>query len=206
MVRRIWIFLVMAALLAVVGTTASADTIDLGTLNFDPFIADVPGFPGVNTFDVSNYTGDPNLGGNAFPPFFPVLTFVNFNDLSLSVTEDDGTLLPAIALGSMVGPGDTFFNAANFPDTQGFLSATLTGDLSTTTVTLSDGTVVTVGGDFSATIVPSMGTDLTAGVDYATISAETVVVGAPEPSGFVLLGCGALLMLALIRSRVPRLS
>jgi len=201
MIRRTWIVAAMIGVLTVVvGATASADSVDVGTVNFDSFIPDAPGSAGVNTFDISNFTGDPNTGGNAFPPFFPVLTFMNFNDLSLSVTESDGTVLAPISLGT-AGPGDTYFNDANFVDTLGFSSATLMGEFSPTSVTLSDGTTVTVGGDFSATILPSAGDALTASTDYAVIVAQTEVVAAPESSSVVLFSCGAFLLLGLVGGR-----
>jgi hypothetical protein len=206
MIRRIWIFLAITALFTVAGSVASADTIDVGTVSYDPFIADAPGAPGANNFDVANYTGDPSLGGNAFPPFFPVLTFMNFNDLSLSLSEVGGTVLPPFSLGSLVGPGDTFFDSADVSDTLSFASATLTGNFSATTITLSDGTVVTIGGSFSSTINPSFGNSLVAGVDYAVITAQTEVVTAPEPSILILLGCSGFLVFGLFRSRVLRLS
>jgi hypothetical protein len=134
-----------------------------------------------------------------------VLTALTFNDLSLTVTEDGGLVLAPTLLGSDNGPGYTYYDSANFADTQNFLSATLTGNISPTVVTLSDGSTALLGGSFSATIMPSLGVDLTASTDFVAINVESGPVTAPEPSTFVFLVLGFLLVFGLLLSRVPQL-
>jgi PEP-CTERM motif len=196
MIHRVSLFIAVAALLLCASNSATADTVNIGTVSFDLFILSVPGAPGSNIFDIGNLTGDPSVGGNAFPPSFPVFTSVNFNNVDLVLTESNGTVLAPIALGT-IGPGSDFPNSTIFSDSVVFADAVLTGTLSPTTITFANGGLVQIGGLFSATITPSSGNTLTPGVDSALISVSTV----PEPPSVLLMGLGLLTIAVAFRKK-----
>jgi len=147
--------------------------------------------PTTGTFDIVNMTG-PN--SSPFPdPSFPVTTSVNLSSLSLTVHFTDG---------STVAFGSSYFTLSS--DGLSFdggpigiggtnplpVSATLTGTLSPLTLTLNDGSTVTVNPTFSATITDPTGGPLQDG-DLAIINATTGSGGTtPEPGTLLLLGSG----------------
>jgi hypothetical protein len=164
--------------------TAHAD-LALGILSFDEFILGAPGSPGVNAFNIANFSGDPAMGGNALPPTFPVLTSVTFLDSSLALVSDG--VITTLSLGD-IGPG--FFSSAalEFPDTQHFSSAVFSATLDTTTFLLADGSNVTVTSPHVITsLLPGSSDTLAAGADFALINASTAGSATPEPSSLILL-------------------
>ncbi|MHB1957838.1 MAG: PEP-CTERM sorting domain-containing protein [Acidobacteriaceae bacterium] len=182
-------------------TTAGASPITVGYVSYD-----VTG-TNVAQFDIYNQSG-PN--SSTYPdPTFPVVTSVSLSSLTLTVdytgggTETfgssyftlsgDGLSFDGTALSTLSGPPSGLFGAD---------AATLTGNFSTTSFTLNDGSMVTVNPSFSATITDSSG--LSDG-DLALINASPAsgppppVI--PEPPTWVLLGTGTLLGLIFLRRR-----
>ena len=170
----------VAAALAILPTVAVADTVALGYVSFDVLIPGAPGIPGVNTFTVGNFTGDPSLGGNDLPPTFPVLTSVTF--LSSSLTLVSGGTSQVFALGDL-GPG-LYNPPPDFPDTESFTSATFSATLDTTTFQLDGGgTFNASSNQIAVDLLPSIGNELVAATDLALITVSAV----PEPSEFWML-------------------
>ena len=189
-------------LLLVLPAVAAADTIDLGIFSFQNLIPDGT-TPGVNVFDVSNFTG----ATWSLPPGFPVVTQMTLQDTMLTLDGSGGT--QQIALGD-TDPG--LFSAAithDFPTTETFTSATLTAILSGTSLMLFDGSTFTLASDtITATILPSIGDDLTAGTDFALITASGVPVSSqdatPEPPTSALLSGTLLVLVGVARKRLKK--
>jgi hypothetical protein len=160
---------------------ASADTVGIGLLTFDP---DTP-IPAA--FDITNLTGV-----NAIPPTFPITTQLTITVTSLIANlQVGGTLtLPGSDFTVVDASGDVDCTVAGDASTGGcdfaahpLLSATLTGTLSPLTglagLPAGDARIL---GTFTTTITPGCGTTLTAGCDAAEIDATAV----PEPSAWIL--------------------
>jgi hypothetical protein len=168
--------------------------INLGVVSFDVFIPGDIDAPGINVFDISNFTGDPNLNGFALPPDFPVLDFLTFQGASLTLTSNGTPTM--ISLGD-IGPG--FLSPTDpvqFPDTTEFESAEFDATLLSPSFTLSDGTTFTVDStNVDTLLMPSAGNSLTAGIDFAVIEVSgTVASTAPEPGGASLIGAASALL------------
>jgi hypothetical protein len=183
-------------------TALSANTVYVGVASFDNLIPAGPG-PGVNVFNIFNYTGDPGSGGFALPPDFPVFTNLTF--LNSSLTLDDGISPFTVFLGD-IGPGQLNpSEPVQFPDTTNFLSATLTATLSQTSLALFDSSIFNA---FSPTltvqILPSSGPFLQAGTDFAVISVSDAP-SVPEPGTVLLtfLGILAVAAVATYKTRRP---
>lgn len=156
-------------------------TVPLGLISFDVLTQGSSNAPGVDAFDIFNFTGDPASGGFALPPDFPVITPVSFAISSLVLQSLGGMQtipLGDIAPGQLSPPPDL-----QFPEATAFSSATLSATLGSTNLTLSDGTTFTALPNIQAVILPSLGTSLVAGTDFALISAiEAPTVNTPEPT------------------------
>jgi hypothetical protein len=191
--------LVIAGLL--IPASASANTVYLGVFSFDNLIPD-GATPGVNVFDISNYTGAFDL-----PPDFPVATGITLKNAVLKVDIDGGASLQ-IMLGD-IGPGVfTPPLTAEFSDTIAFTDATLTATLDNTSLILFNGSTFTADPNISATILPSTGQDLAAGTDFAIVTASEAAVTTPEPataSLFVVFSC-ALVAALVVRKRKSTLN
>jgi hypothetical protein len=179
--------MLLASLLAIcaVGiapTFVRADTIELGTLSFDPFF---PGF--IDAFTVNNSTG-----AFALAPLLPVASDVTFTGGTLVV---EGSSPGNTPLGDL-GPGGFQSLVSDF-DT--FTSASFQAQLSTTLFTLSDGRHFQADTNTVTTVLnPSSGGDLIPGVDFApiTISGSIVTAQVPEPpTWWLLVGMASLTML-----------
>jgi len=169
---------------------------------------DVTGPPNSVQFDITN-----NTGANATPfpdPTFPVATLVHFQNLSLTVTLEDGSTFSCPGAGCPSSPYFTLaadgqsFGGAAFGIVSGKepVSAVLGGTFDTTTVTLNDGTMWNISpnaffdasGLISPTITDPTGTckDLSTGClndgDLAVIYAEAQPAAVPEPRAIGLLG------------------
>jgi hypothetical protein len=186
--RRLLPFILGTVFLASV--SAWADSTPIGVLSFDNLIPGDANSPGVNAFNITNLTGDPAGGGFALPPDFPVYSPITFVDATLILSLADGSS-QALALGG-IGPGPLLdpgtglpLPSMQFPGSTLFLSATLSGTLSDTNLTLFDGSMLVTSSSFSATLLPSSGPYLNPG-DLTLITVTPV----PEPGTLVLLGTG----------------
>ena len=196
-----WGPVVVAIALALAPVIAFAGTASIGYLSFDVFIPGGPGSPGVNAFTVGNLTGDPNTGGFAVPPSFPVLTFLTFKNSSLQLFSG-GSLFQTLILGD-IGSGFFSSTALQFPDTQDFSSALLTATLDTTIFQLDGGGSFIASSDqISAVLQPSAGGNLIAGTDFAGIDVSGDVV-VPEPGTFTLLSSLVPVVCLFRRRRCP---
>jgi hypothetical protein len=191
--RRIFLVLALVTVLLGFCDRSFADSIAVGTFSYDPVFASTPGFPGLDAFDIYNFTG-----GSDLPPTFPVATSLTFNSLNLVVTNADGSST-TYSEGS-AGEGPTFFLDTLVSDSTSPLGAVLTGTFSPLTITLSDGTTVYIAGDFTTTLSPSLGTFLTAGIDSTTIFATVQPV--PEPSSLLLMACSLALLAGISVKRL----
>jgi hypothetical protein len=169
------------AVLFLFSAMARADIVDVGTLSYDTFIPAGNGSPGVDAFDLANFTGAFSL-----PPDFPVIDDLTFQSAVLTLTLSDLSQ-EVFDLGD-VGPGFLVDNSGNpivqAPGDQVFASAELTATLSPLTFGLSDGTSFTAdSGALDILLLPSIGPSLAVDVDQITIGVSgTVRTTVPEPT------------------------
>lgn len=182
---------------------ARADIADLGVLSYDVFIPGIPGSPGVDAFDIANFTGAFSL-----PPDFPATDNLTFQSASLTLFPV-GLAPVVMALGD-IGPGfllDAFGNpVVQVPDSEVFTSAEFTATLSPLSFALAGGGPFTAGSAVIDTVLmPSNGATLTAGVDSALIETTgSLSTSTPEPSSIVLLlTCLSVCGWLLRRARSP---
>jgi hypothetical protein len=165
-----------------------ADVFDLGVVGFATAIQGAPGLPGVDTFDIDNFTGDPSMGGFALPPDFPSLTPVTFKNSFLTIQI--GNTKQVIPLGD-VGPGTLDFfaiPALGFPDFTQISSATFTATLDVQNELLADGSIFHDNSpQISALLVDPSGGVLIADSDSTLITVSNVVLATPEPANWLML-------------------
>jgi len=168
-------------------TAAKADLISLGVLSYDTFIPGGLGSPGVDAFNIANFTGPFNL-----PPDFPVTDNLTLQGATLTLFQNGQT--PQVLMLGDIGPGfllDSFGNpVVQVPDNELFTSAEFTATLSVTQFALaSGGSFVANSAAIDALLLPSSGPSLTADVDQTLIEAAGAfpTVTTPEPAGVVLL-------------------
>lgn len=156
-----------------------AGSLTLGTISFDTLIPGEPGLPGVNAFTISNFTGDPGLGGFALPPDFPVLTALTFTNAAFTLNTG-GT--PESILLDDLGPGFATPDSLLFPETTSYLAAVFSATLSQTSFLLADGSTFTADvSRLTVSLVPSLGLTLTPGIDLALITVTGTQEVVPEP-------------------------
>jgi len=174
--------------LATSANCARADSVNLGTLSFDPF------FPGlIDAFTVNNSTGAFSVPG------FPVIDNVVFTGATLAYT---GSVPANQALGDLGPSGSQTFVL----DSDTFSSATFQAVLSATLFTLADGTHFQADSNtVTTTLSPSNGANLIPGVDFApiAISGSFVTAQVPEPPTWLLL-VGMAPFLILLRRMIFR--
>jgi hypothetical protein len=151
-----------------------ADDIVVGDLEFNAFSE------GVNDFTVNNFTGINNLG------FFPVDNNVTFQNVVLTATESDGTIL-VFSVGDLDPGTDT---SSQVPSDLHFSQVVFSAVLSPSSFSLTNGSsgLFTADPKVSFTLLPSSGAYLIAGTDLGVLvasgSPNTTV---PEPSTLLLL-------------------
>lgn len=180
--------LLVGGLFFVGATTARADVVHLGVISFNTFIIEdsTDGIPGVNAFNISNYTG-----GSSLPPDFPVIEALVFQSPDLKLNPPGTNPVPSLP---DIGPGtleDVFGNpVVQEPSTDSFNSAEFTATLNTTVFKLNDGNIFTAdSASIDVQLVPSVGPNLTADTDSAVISVSGTISAAvvPEPASWSLL-------------------
>jgi hypothetical protein len=177
-------------------TLALGDTFNIGLISYDVLIPGDANTPGTNVFNISNFTGDPASGGFALPPDFPVIDALTFLNSSLTLMNGGSPLV--IPLGDL-GPGVLSpTDPLQFPATSLFTGAIFTATLSQTSFLLSDGSTFVAGSStISAAVLPSSGTSLAAGIDFAVITVSNV----PEPNSALLLGAAAAILIGINRRK-----
>ena len=178
-----------------------ADDVQTGQVSFDVATS---GSPGLNTFEIDNFTGTNNL----FGILSPVADNVAFLDATLTVTcanaacvSDLGGTTDVISLGE-IGPGTVFTEDLSGADT--FSQAVFSADYSETSLGLTDSTTFLGSSSVTADLLPSSGATLQSGEPGDSValfdsSAQTSSV--PEPSILLLLFSG-LAAVASLRGRL----
>lgn len=176
---------------------ACAATLNLGLVSFDVLIPGSPGSPGVNVFQIVNFTGDPSSGGFALPPDFPVFTSLTFTGGTLTMVSGGTPLV--VPMGD-VPPGPISPTSdLEFPETTLFSSAVFSASLSQASFLLQDGlSFVADSATISAALLPSAGSWLTAGSDLALITVEGRISDVPEPAAAAVF-CAGLIGLHFVK-------
>jgi hypothetical protein len=192
--KRHIIFMLASVLLA--SAVARADQITVGLLSFDVFIPSSGTTPGVNAFDIFNFTG-PVYGPTVGPPY--AADPLTLDNASLTVDFRGGSS-QVIKLGN-IGPGELLDSSGNpvveLPSTDVFTSALFTATLSPASFVLSDGTAFGARAPISVDLTPSSGSSLVAGVDFAVVNATPI----PEPNTLVLLGSTLIGIFGILRRK-----
>ena len=189
---------------------AKSETINIGVLSFDTFIPGSLDSPGVNAFDISNFTG-----AFGFPPDFPVIDDLTFQGGVLTLFPDSQPAqiipLPDIGPGFLLDLGGNPF--VQVSDSLAFTSAHFTATVVPGAFTLSDGRLFSVNSStIDVLLLPSIGNYLTSGADQALITVSGAAgTSVPEPSGWSMLAVGLVyfarnLRKKCVRSRVVQLS
>ena len=192
--------LFISALIALFPEIGRAGTVAIGLLSFDVFIPSsvTPPVPGINALNLLNATG-PTFGGLLGSPFANEL--LTFRDSSIVVTLGSGPRR-VFELGD-VKPGQLTDLAGNppvqIPATTDIASAIFTGTLDPSIFQTSMGSTFDPSELITATLTPSSGMFLQAGVDSVILYAEPV----PEPSSFCLLAISlsALCAMSLLKTQ-----
>jgi hypothetical protein len=184
----------MAAWFALPAVTYG-DSVQVGAISFNQLL------PGVNVFEVDNFTGLNNLGGL----LSPVADNLIFQGISLAVTCGNAACVTDLGgntgtfLIPDLGPGsDTSvtFNAAD-----AFSQALLAANFSQTTLNLVGGGTFAGSPSMSFILAGSNGSFLQAGVDSGTLVDVTPVAAVPEPTSLALMVVGLAGLLGLRRAK-----
>jgi hypothetical protein len=174
-------------------TYATPLTVTVGTFSFDEFIPAADTTPGVDAFNVVNLTDlGLDLDGNGVVA--PALSFLNLVATLIDASGSTQTTLGNLAANSVLVDA-TGASPLLFPDTQLFTSAVLAGTIEGFTAQLADGSVFTAAlSPFTVTLLPSNGSSLVAGTDFASITITGDVSSpapVPEPSTLILFTAGS---------------
>jgi len=158
-----------------------ASIINLGVVSFNTLIPSAPNSPGLNDFEIDNFTGSSNL-----PPDFPVSGPLTFDNTSLLLTFQGGSQ-QTVLLGNLA-PGSYTPVALQFSATKALTSAILKATLSQTALALYNGSSSQASSpQISVSLLPSSGVTLAADTDFALIAVNIRSTAAPEPASAVLL-------------------
>lgn len=197
---RRYLLIFVPLLVSAFSTTAFGDTINLGFLSYDVLFPGDASNPAVNVFNIVNFTGDPSSGGFALPADFPVFTALTFLGSGLTLSNSGPPVI--VPIGDL-GPGPLSPpGSLRFPDTTLFSSALFSATLSGTHLLLSDGSTFTAdSASVTAAILPSAGSSLIPGTDFAVISVNGTVNPVPEPASLGLTGAAFLGLIIYARRR-----
>jgi hypothetical protein len=152
-----------------------AATIPLGVVSFNTLIPSAPGSPGVNDFEVDNFTG-----ANSLPPDFPASDPVTFLGSSIELFPKIGA--PTTIMLGDLAPGTYTPAALQFSADTLFNSAIFTATLGPASFGLSDGSTFSPNSlNLMVNLIPSSSASLAAGTDFVLITASDVSA-APEPN------------------------
>jgi len=178
-----------------------ADEVQTGQVSFDVATS---GSPGLNSFEIDNFTGTNNL----FGILSPVADNVAFLDATLTITcanaacvSDLGASTEVINLGE-IDPGTVF--TQDFSGADSFSQAVFSADYSETSLLLVDGTTFLGSSSVTMDLLPSSGTTLQTGEpgdSVALYDSSPTTSSVPEPSTLLLL-CSGLAALAGVRRRL----
>ncbi len=174
----------------VLSIPAFGATINIGAISFNEFVPNIPGVPGINSFDIQNLTGTFSL-----PPDFPVSDALIFQSGSFQLFQGS-TLWGTFTLGN-IGPGPLLdLSGSPFVQVPGdllFTSARFLATLSSPTFTVDGGGVLVANSlSIDALFLPGSGPNLIAGVDSALIS-----INANPPSAVPEASSGWLLLIGI---------
>jgi hypothetical protein len=179
-------------LVVLLAVPSSAQAAPIGVFAFDLLA------PGEHTFSLTNFSGP-----SALPPEYPSLTEALLVGAHVDLMSDQGPI--EVDLGAVgAGPFVDVDGKLIFPDTLQFTSAVLTATLSPLSLDLADGSTFAALPQIVATLLPSAGGFLQAGVDFVIIDALAAPGGppVPEPSAMLLILVGvAALARSLRRTR-----
>lgn len=205
---RLYAFGLVLVLLSLVHLRATANTVPVGLVSWDVTQANITG-----QFDVANETG-PN---SSFDATFPVLTPVHLLNLVLSIQFNDATVRQFGMSDLTLNPFDGLSFESPALAIGGSnpkpVSASLTGQFASTSLTLFDQTNLDIDPTFSSAI-SAADSPLSDG-DYALILANVASTGpipptppttaaAPEPAGWILVLTGAFLLALYARKITPK--
>jgi PEP-CTERM motif len=169
---------------------AFADSVPIGQISFDVTIPAEVGLPGVNSFDLTNLTG-----GSITAPSPGVVDLITLSG-QLTLVESVGGAQTISFTSVGLGVTDLF----DVPSDVQIVSATLTGTLDQTLVTLNGGTSpVTLSTSFLVTDPFNGGIALTACDGTNTCSQGVLSASVPEPGILLLLASGITALLLLRR-------
>ncbi|HWO32347.1 MAG TPA: PEP-CTERM sorting domain-containing protein [Candidatus Acidoferrum sp.] len=176
---------VLMAVVALFSAMAFGTSVPVGIVSYD-----VTG-TGTFQFDITNQTG-PNSGAD-----FPVTNTIFLSSLNLTVNLSNGTTETFGSSYFTLNPDGISFSGNPLSTLIPATSATLTGNFSTTTFNLNNGTSVTVVQGFRVTLTDPSGT-LNDG-DSALIVGNTTTATTPEPETLTLMGTGLAALMGLKR-------
>jgi hypothetical protein len=181
----------LTLLLALWTQSALADSVPLGQISFDSTIPAAGGLPGVNSFDLLNLTG-----GLISPPSPGVVDVITLSG-QLTLTESVGGSSSSQTI-SFAGVGPFSMDLFRISSDVQILSATLTGTLDNTLVTLNGGSgPVTLSSSFTVTdpfngengLIACDGTNGST-CSQGSLSVSTSTSTVPEPGTLLLLASG----------------
>jgi hypothetical protein len=181
--------LFVLAAVSLFSAMAFADSVPVGYFSYD--------VTGLNTFqfDITNQTG-PN--SSIFPDTtWPVTNTIFLSSLNLVVNLSNGTTETFGSSYFTLSSDGISFSGNPLSTLIPVTSATLTGDFSTTSFTLNNGSTVSVQQGFSVTLTDSSGS--LQDQDLVVIYGNTSVSTTPEPDSLALMGTGLVALAGLRR-------
>lgn len=168
-------------------------SVNLGDLSFNTLIPSAPGSPGINQFEVDNFTG-----AFALPPDFAAMSGLSFDSATLLLNLVGGST-QTVALGDLTEGSNTPLSV-QFSASNGFTSAQLTATLNQTKFSLAGGSSFNAAsGQINVLLTPASGTTLVPDTDFALITISGTSTAIPEPPGIWL--ATALVLIIVFRSR-----